>query len=104
MDALECASTAVAELLAQNKEKEEGKNTYHSLGRFLVQHDPSQLKVIQDASTEADSRWSKVTNLLTEQQSKSQTLINMWKQCLESRSVVTARLQEVMIFLSRSMR
>ena len=65
--------------------KEEVKNTYHEVGRFLMQHDPSQLKVIQDALAQADSKWTKVTNLLTEQQFKSQTLIAMWKQCAESK-------------------
>merc|ERR1712013_975863 len=94
MASLENASTAVAELLTENKVKEEVKNTYHEVGRFLMQHDPSQLKVIQDALTEADSKWTKVTNLLTEQQSKSQTLIAMWKQCAESKNVVTTRLEE----------
>ena len=59
-----------------------------------MQYDPSQLKVIQDALAEADSKWTKVTNLLTEQQSKSQTLKAMWKQCAESKNLVTTRLEE----------
>ena len=52
---LENASSAVADLLSENAEKEEIKRTYHDVGRFLMQHDPAQLKVIQDALTEADS-------------------------------------------------
>ena len=35
-----------------------------------------------------------MTNLLTKQQSKSQTLIAMWKQCTDSKSLITLRLEE----------
>ena len=94
IEALENASTAVADLLKRNKEKEEIKATYHAVGRFLMQHDPSQSKTVQDALSEADSKWNKVTNLLMEQQNKSQTLISMWRQCIESKSVVCSRLEE----------
>ena len=94
MEALEEASTAVTSLLKDNHKNEHLKMEYRELGRFLMQHDPSQMKAVQDAVTEADSKWTKVTNLLTEQQSKSQTLISMWKQCLESKQGVSARLEE----------
>ena len=49
---------------------------------------------LQEALTEADNKWRKVTNLLTEQQSKSHTLIAMWQQCIESRNIVNGRLGE----------
>ena len=52
---LENASSAVADLLSENAEKEEIKRTYQDVGRFLMQLDPAQLKVIEDALTEADS-------------------------------------------------
>ena len=94
LESLENAATAVAGLLGENKEKEEIKNIYHDIGRYLMTHDTPQLKSIQEALTEADNKWRKVTNLLTEQQSKSQTLIAMWKQCIESKNIVSARLGE----------
>ena len=94
MAALEDASTAVTGLLKDNDRNAHLKNDYRDLGRFLMQNDPSQLKSVQDAVTEAESKWTKVTNLLTEQENKSQTLISMWKQCLESKNGVSARLEE----------
>ena len=94
MQSLEDASTAVTELLKEIAKNAHLKQEYRDLGRFIMQHDPSKLKAVQDAVTEADSKWTKVTNLLTEQQSKSQTLISMWKQCLESKNGVCARLEE----------
>ena len=94
LESLENAATDVAGLLKENKEKEEIKNIYHDVGRYLMTHDTAQLKVIQEALSEADNKWRKVTNLLTEQQSKSQTLISMWKQCIESKNVVLSRLGE----------
>ena len=94
MQSLEDASTSVTGLLKDIDKNAHLKLEYRDLGRFLMQHDPSQLKAVQDAVTEADSKWTKVTNLLTEQQSKSQTLIAMWKQCLESKNGVCARLEE----------
>ena len=93
-ESLEDASNAVAILLKENKEKEEIKNIYHDVGRYLMTHDTTQLKAIQDALSEADSKWRKVTNLLNEQQSKSQTLIAMWKQSVDSKEIVSARLGE----------
>ena len=92
---LEQASNAVATLVQENEANAHLKNDYHDLGRFLMQHDPSQLKSIQDAVTEAESKWNKITNLLIEQQSKSQTLITMWRQCQDSRDIVVSRLDEV---------
>ena len=94
MAALEDASNAVTELLAENERNAGLKNDYKELGRFLMQNDPAQLKSIQDAVGEAESKWTKVTNLLTEQENKSQTLISMWKQCIDSKNGVTARLEE----------
>ena len=94
LEALEDAASAVGGLLKENKEKEEVKNIYHDVGRYLMTHDTAKLKAIQDALSEADNKWRKVTNLLTEQQSKSQTLIAMWKQCIESKNIVSARLGE----------
>ena len=94
IESLENASSAVADLLKRSKEKEDIKATYHSVGRFLMQHDPSQSKTIQEALSEADSKWNKVTNLLMEQQNKSQTLIAMWRQCIESKGIVSSRLEE----------
>ena len=93
-ESLEDASNSVAILLKENKEKEEIKNIYHDVGRYLMTHDTTQLKAIQDALSEADSKWRKVTNLLNEQQSKSQTLIAMWKQSVDSKDIVSARLGE----------
>ena len=37
----------MAELLKENKEKEEIKNIYHDVGRYLMTHDTPQLKSIQ---------------------------------------------------------
>ena len=93
--ALEDASSSVGTLVKENEANAHLKNDYHDLGRFLMQHDPSQLKSIQDAITEAESKWNKIANLLIEQQSKSQTLITMWKQCQDSKNTVVSRLDEV---------
>ena len=59
MKALEDASNAVGALVQENEANINLKNDYHDLGRFLMQHDPSQLKSIQDAVTEAESKWTK---------------------------------------------
>ena len=47
LESLENAASAVAELLKENKEKEEIKNIYHDVGRYLMTHDTPQLKSIQ---------------------------------------------------------
>ena len=94
LESLENAATAVTSLLQENKEKVEVKNIYNDVGRYLMTHDTAKMKAIQEALTEAENKWRKITNLLTEQQSKSQTLISMWKQCIENKNLVSARLEE----------
>ena len=59
IDALENASSAVATPINENQQQENAKNTYHSVGRFVMQHYQSQSMSIKDALTEADSKWSK---------------------------------------------
>ena len=94
LSALEEASQEVSALLTENEQNANLKTNYRDLGRFLMQKDPAQMKAVQEAVSEAESKWTKVTNLLSEQQSKSQTLIAMWKQCIESRNGVNTRLEE----------
>lgn len=78
VDALREASKSVAKLAQMCNEKTVLKEEYEAIGRDLMIKDPSQAKVIQDAISEANMKWEKVSTLLREQQTKSQSLINMW--------------------------
>ena len=64
------ASSAVATLINENPQQESIKNAYHSVDRFVMQHDHSQSMSIKDALTEADSKWSKNNRFVNKYQSK----------------------------------
>ena len=83
VDALREAAKSVAKLALMCTEKTFLKEEYETVGRDLMIKDPSQAKVIQDAISEANMKWEKVSTLLREQQTKSQSLINMWDNCNE---------------------
>eukprot|EP00095_Tigriopus_kingsejongensis_P001452 maker-scaffold207_size258870-snap-gene-1.17 protein:Tk01452 transcript:maker-scaffold207_size258870-snap-gene-1.17-mRNA-1 annotation:"PREDICTED: nesprin-1-like" len=95
IDCLKTAASAVAELDAQCDQKASLKDDYERLGRELVMSDPQQVSVVQDALSEATSKWDKVTSLLKEQQGKSQSLIALWEQCLANKDIVMTQLDEV---------
>jgi len=79
--ALKEAAKSVANLAHLCTEKTALKDEYERIGKELMIRDPAQGKVIQDAISEANMKWEKVSTLLREQQTKSQALINMWENC-----------------------
>ena len=81
--ALKEAAKSVSKLGQMCSEKTVLKEEYERIGKELMIRDPSQAKVIQDAISEANMKWEKVSTLLREQQTKSQALINMWENCHE---------------------
>ncbi|QQP31637.1 Nesprin1like [Caligus rogercresseyi] len=92
---LETAAEEVSCLIRDLKENEVLKSNYYSIGKKLMALDSSQVNVLQDALSEADSKWDKVSNLLLEQESKSKTLIGMWQQCLAQGGSLKEQLDQV---------
>ncbi len=94
LDALRVASEEVTEVNKECNEKSALKDDYGAIGKELMTADPSQVKVVQDALSEATSKWDKVTSLLQEQQAKSQSLLLMWEKCIEMKQGIDAQLSQ----------
>ena len=92
IDSLKQASAAVTKLAQDCDSNNVLREDYQNIGRELLKSDPSQSKIIQDAIREANSKWEKVTNLLKEQRSKSQSLIAIWEQSIEQKKSVVDQL------------
>ncbi|CAB4070178.1 SYNE1 [Lepeophtheirus salmonis] len=81
IDSLKDAAKEVSSLIQDCKDQESLRDNYYNIGKELMSLDSSQVNVLQDALSEAGSKWEKVYNLLHEQESKSKALIGMWQQC-----------------------
>ena len=83
LDALKSAATAVTELSKKCVNVKTLKDEYNVLGKELITYEPSKVKTIQEATLEANTKWERISNLLTEQNTKSKCLILLWDQCVE---------------------
>ena len=83
LDALKAAATAVTELSKKCINVKALKDEYNDLGKQLISYEPSKVKTIQEATLEANTKWERISNLLTEQNTKSKCLISLWDQCIE---------------------
>ncbi len=95
IDALRKASQEVAAVKKECDDKSSLKEIYHAIGKELIAADPSQTKLVQDALTEATSKWDKVASLLQEQQAKSESLLSRWENCIAMRNEINAQLSQV---------
>ena len=94
LDALKKASEEVTKVNKECNEKSSLKDNYQAIGKELMTADPSQVKVVQDALSEATSKWDKVASLLQEQEAKSQSLLAMWEKCAEMKVSIIAQLSQ----------
>ncbi len=95
IDALRAASEEVTKVNNECIDKSHLKENYQKIGKELMAQDPSQVKMIQDALSEATSKWEKVASLLQEQQAKSQSLLGMWEKCNEMKRDLLEQLNQV---------
>ncbi len=94
IDALRVASAAVAAINEECEDSISLKEKHQAIGRELMNSgDPSQVKAVEDALTEASSKWEKVAGLLKEQHVKSQTLLTMWESCQEQHAAISGQLE-----------
>ena len=83
LNALKSAATLVTELSKKCVNVKTLKDEYNDLGKQLITFEPTKVKNIQEATLEANTKWERISNLLTEQNTKSKCLISLWEQCIE---------------------
>ena len=93
LDALKSAAEAVNVLSASCSGVKAMKDEYNALGKQLIGLEPSRAKSIQDAVLEANKKWERISNLLSDQNNKSRCLIFLWEQCLDIKSALLGDLK-----------